>query len=165
MLKLCLAGKAASPLSIAPLPGLPALLPGMGFSELQSGGRGRHSEQQMGGGRSGKHLRVHPQKCSPEGLPSRRQKANRTPFPQERGDTNWKASCRRCLCTNPWKWSSPRRHPRAPGIPLKQSARALEAKAVPSTQSPDVSQLQGRRWLMADHSGSRGSLLPAPSWL
>lgn len=51
---------------------------------------------------------------------------------------------------------------RAPGVPLEQSVRALEATAVPCTHLADISQLQGRRWPVADQSGSRGSLLLPP---
>lgn len=46
-----------------------------------------------------------------------------------------------------------------------QSERALEAKAAPFHSLPDVSQLQGCHWPMADRSGIRGSAsLAVPSW-
>lgn len=48
---------------------------------------------------------------------------------------------------------------RAPGVPPEQSVRVLKTNAIPSTHLPDVSQLQGHHWPMADHSGNRGSLL------
>lgn len=71
--------------------------------------------------------------CTPpaEGLPSRRQEANYTLFPHERGAAKGKARCRLCLLTNPWKWSSPWRLPWAPGVPLEHCVRALKQKPYP----------------------------------
>lgn len=153
-------GRLPAPLSPHP-PRASLPPPETGSSQLQM--RRRLSEsrarghRQMPAGSSAETLACRVS-CLPstEGPPSRRPEANHMLFSQERGAAKGKAWC----LTNPWKWSSPPRLPWAPGASLEQSVRAQEAKAIPSAHHlPDVSQLRGRQWPMAERSGSRGSLL------
>ena len=143
--ELCCSGKAAC--SRSPHPHSQGLPPSTRIRLLSTpdGGEAFRAAEP---GVTGRRLQVHPQTCLPEsaayppleGLP------NLMLFPQERGAAKGKAWC----LTNPWKWSSPRRLPGAPGV-------SLGTKAILSTHLPDVSQLQGH-W--QDRSGSRGSHTP-----